>query len=76
MKQKGQAKQNTKKELKETLNWTNTAETVAPNELVTLHRSNRWASDTPVPYHRCIGLCRDEPSGEVQVEPVEPEIPS
>jgi hypothetical protein len=31
MKQKGQAKQNTKKELKETLNWTSSAETVAPD---------------------------------------------
>ena len=76
MKKKGQAKQNTKKELKEMLNWTSSAEIVAPDEPVILHRSNRWASDTPVPYHRCIGLCRDEPSGEVQVALVELEIPS
>jgi len=32
MKQKGQAKQNTKKELKETLNWMSSAETVASVE--------------------------------------------
>ena len=41
MKQNGQAKQNTKKELKETLIWTSSAETVAPVEPVTKHRSNR-----------------------------------
>jgi hypothetical protein len=34
MKQKGQAKQNTKKELKETMNWTSSAETVTPVEPV------------------------------------------
>ena len=48
MKQKGQAKQNTKKELKETPNWTSSAKTVAPDAPVTQHRSNRLASDTPV----------------------------
>ena len=48
MKQKGQAKQNTKKELKETPNWTSSAKTVAPDAPVTQHRSNRLASDTLV----------------------------
>jgi hypothetical protein len=52
MKQKDQAKQNTKKELKEILNWTSSAETVAPDAPVALHQSNRLASDTPVLYHR------------------------
>ena len=36
MKQKDQEKQNTKKELKETLNWTSPAETMAPDGPVTL----------------------------------------
>ena len=40
MKQKGQAKQNTKKQLKETLNWTSYEETAAPVEPVTQHRPN------------------------------------
>ena len=57
MKQKCQAKQNTKKKLKETLNWTSSGETVAPDAPVTLHRSNRLSADTPVPYHQCIGPC-------------------
>ena len=53
MKQKSQTKQNTKKELKEILNWTSSAEIVAPDAPVTLHRSNQLASDTPVLCHRC-----------------------
>ena len=57
MKQKCEAKQNTKKKLKETLNWTSSGETVAPDAPVILHRSNRLAADTPVPYHRCNGPC-------------------
>ena len=69
MKQKSQAKQNTKKELKETLNWTSSAETVGPIEPVMPHRSNRLALDTPVPYHRCKGPSNVHPSGEVQVAP-------
>jgi len=39
------------------------AGTVAPDAPVTLHQSNRPASDTPVPYHRCNGSW----SGEKQV---------
>ena len=57
MKKKGQAKQNTMKELKETLNWTSSAETVAPDAPVRQHRSNRLASNIPVLYHRCNGPC-------------------
>ena len=57
MKQKCQAKQNTKKKLKETLNWTSSGETVSPDVPVTLHRSNRLAADAPVPYHQCNGPC-------------------
>ena len=57
MKQKGQAKRNTKKELKERIKWTSSAETVGPDTPVTLHRSNRLAADTPVPYHWCNGPC-------------------
>ena len=41
MKQKGQEKQNTKKEVKETMNWMSFAETVAMIEPVTKHQSNR-----------------------------------
>ena len=63
MKQKDQAKQNTKKELKETLNWTSSAEIVAPDAPVTLHQSNRVASDIPVLYHRCNGPCNAQPKG-------------
>ena len=45
MKQKDQTKQNTKKELKETLNWTSSADSVAPDAPVTMHQSNRLALD-------------------------------
>jgi len=41
MKQKGQAKQNAKKKLKEVLNKMSSSTTVALDELVTKHRSNR-----------------------------------
>ena len=74
MKQKGQTKQNTKKELKETLNWMSSAETVAPDAPVTLHRSNQLAADTPVPYHWCNGPSNAQPSGEVQVALVTPVV--
>ena len=66
MKQKGQAKQNTKKELKETLNWTSSEETVAPDAPVTLNQSNRLASDTPVLYDRCNGPSKCPGHGLVQ----------
>ena len=66
MKQKGEARQNTKKELKETLNWMSSAETVAPDAPVALHQSNRLASDTPVPYHQCNGPSNAQATGEVQ----------
>ena len=72
MKQKGQAKQNTNKELKQTPNWTSSAETVAPDTPVTEHRSNRLAADTPVPYHRCNGPSNAQPSRETQVSPDKP----
>ena len=58
MKQKVQVKQNTKKELKETLNWTSSIESVGPDTPVMPHRSNRLASDAPVPYDRCSGPCK------------------
>ena len=48
--------------------------TVALVEPVTKHRSNRLASDTPVPYHRCKGPSNAQPSGEVQVAPVTPVV--
>ena len=76
MKQKGQAKQNTKKELKEMLNWTSSVETVALDAPVTQHRSNRWISDTPVPYDRCNGPSNAQPRGEVLVAPNAPMVPS
>ena len=50
--------------------------TIAPVEPVTKHRSNRLASDTPVPYHRCNESCIAQPSEGSQVTPVEPVIPS
>ena len=71
MKQKGQAKQNTKKE--ETLNWTSSAETVAPVEPVTMDRSNRSGSDTPMLRHRCNLSVQ---SKEAQVAPIEPVVPN
>ena len=66
MKQKGQAIQNMKKELKETLNWTSSEETVAPDAPVTLNQSNRLASDTPVLYDRCNGPSKCPSHGLVQ----------
>ena len=72
MKKKGRAKQNTKKELKETLNWMSSADTVAPDTPVILHRSNRLASDTLVLYHRCNGPSNAQVRGEDQVAPVTP----
>ena len=41
-------------------------ETVAPDAPVTLHRSNRLASDTPVPSHRCNGPSNAQARGEMQ----------
>jgi len=45
MKQKGQAKLNSKKKFKEMLNWTSSADPVALDAPVTMHRSNRLAPD-------------------------------
>jgi hypothetical protein len=39
---------------------------VALDAPVTLHRSNRLASDTPVLYHRCNGLSNAQARGEMQ----------
>ena len=58
--------QNMKKELKETLNWTSSEETVAPDAPVTLNQSNRLASDTPVLYDRCNGPSKCPGHGLVQ----------
>ena len=66
MKQKDQAKQNTKKELKETLIGRVQQEIVAPDAPVTSHQSNRLASDTPVLYHWCNGPSNAQARGEVQ----------
>ena len=74
MKQKGQAKQNTKKELKEMLNWTSSVETVAPDAPVTLHWANRLASDTPVLYHSGMGRAMPRLREKSKVAPVTPVV--
>ena len=52
------------------LNWTSSAETVAPDAPVTLHRSNRSASDTPVLYHSGMGRAMPRLREKSKVAPV------
>ena len=56
MKQKGQAKQNTRKELKERLKWTSSTSNSRTG--YTGDATTGVASDAPVPYDRCSGPCK------------------